>query len=229
MTDLTVIMCIEFDHRSPTDGLRKFRECIYKCTFVEVALEVSGTFDLIVQARLPSVVDYTDQMERIADKLQLYVKRYEANFVGRKVDRRHSTGEALWLPVAGGRKRVSTNLIDKIEANGDYMDVHVGSWHCMVHDTIHHMRDQLDREQFLQLHRSFVVRVDFIERLIHQNRRWTAKLRDGSLQRVAKSHVPEILRLLRRDTANGDAISAKVDSGIEGANRADEKNTRVGY
>ena len=209
MADLTVIVCVAFDHRSPTEGLREFKDCIFRCPFIESAMEVSGTFDLIVQARLASLEEYTEQMERIADQLRVFVSRIESNFVGRKVDCRYSNGTSLWLPVPNGRKQVSTNLIDKIEANGDYINVHIGEWTCMVHETMGRMVEQLDPEQFIQLHRSSLVRVGFIERVLHQDRRWIARLRDGALQRVAKSRVPELIRLMSNNPPKSRADSAK--------------------
>jgi len=207
MHELSVIVCLAFDHRASVEGLREFKSCIFQCSFVETAMEVTGTYDLIVQARLSSFEEYTAEMERISPQLQQFTTRVAANFVGRKVDRRHSNGKALWLPVPNGRKRVSANLVDKIVAQGDYMKVHVGDWSCMLHDTIKRLCEELDPEHFIQLHRSVVVRCDFIERLIHQNRRWVAKLRDGSQQRVAKSHVPDVLRLMGTDSATiGDHL-----------------------
>jgi len=171
-------------------------------------MEVSGTYDLIVQARLSCFEHYTQEMERVSHQLQEFTTRIEANFVGRKVDRRHSNGKALWLPVPNGRRQVSANLVDKIVAQGDYMKVHVGDWSCMLHDTIKRLCEDLDPEQFIQLHRSVVVRCDFIERLIHQDRKWIAKLRDGTQQRVAKSHVADVLRLMGTDSATiGDHLS----------------------
>jgi hypothetical protein len=208
MHELTVIVCLAFDHRASVDGLREFKSCIFQCPFVETAMEVSGTYDLIVQARLSCFEHYTQEMERVSHQLQEFTTRIEANFVGRKVDRRHSNGKALWLPVPNGRRQVSANLVDKIVAQGDYMKVHVGDWSCMLHDTIKRLCEDLDPEQFIQLHRSVVVRCDFIERLIHQDRKWIAKLRDGTQQRVAKSHVADVLRLMGTDSATiGDHLS----------------------
>ena len=210
MHDLTVIVCLAFNRRASPDGLRRFKSCIFQCPFVETAMEVAGTYDLIVQARLSSLESYTEEMERISPQLHEFTTKVEANFVGRKIDRRHSNGKALWLPVPNGRKRVSANLVDKIVAHGDYMKIHVGDWSCMVHDTIKRLCEELDSEQFIQLHRSVVVRSDFIERLLHQNRRWIAKLRDGSQQRVAKSHVPEVLRLMGSDSTTLEAASPTI-------------------
>lgn len=227
MHDLTVIVCLAFDHKAPVEGLRDFKTCIFQCPFVETAMEVAGTYDLIIQARLSSFEQYNEEMERISPQLREYSTRVEANFVGRKLDRRHSNGKALWLPVPNGRRRVSANLIDKIVANGDYMKVHVGDWSCLVHETIKKLCEELDSDQFIQLHRSVVVRSDFIERLLHQNRRWIAKLRDGSHQRVAKSHVPEVLRLMGSDSASFGDVSSTTGQANERQQPANEIPMRV--
>ena len=87
------------------------------------------------------------------------------------------------------------------------MKVHIGDWTCLVHETIKKLCEELDSDQFIQLHRSVVVRSDFIERLLHQDRRWIAKLRDGTQQRVAKSHVPDLLRLMGSDSTNARDVS----------------------
>ena len=227
MQDLTVVVCLAFDRRADVDGLRQFKACIFQCPFVETAMEVSGTYDLIVEARLSSFEQYTDQMERILPQLREFTTRVEANFVGRKVDGRHSNGKALWLPVPNGRKRVSANLVDKIVAQGDYMKVHVGDWSCLVHDTIKRLSEELDPEQFIQLHRSVVVRCDFIERLIHQDRRWIAKLRDGTQQRVAKSHVADVLSLMGTDSATPGAASPIKEQADENQQTANEIPMRI--
>jgi len=227
MHDLTIILCLAFDRKASVQALRQFKACIFQCEFVETAMEVSGTYDLIVQARLSSFEQYADEMDRISAELQRFTTRVDANFVGRKVDRRQSNGKALWLPVPDGRKRVSANLIDKIVAQGDYMEVHVGDWTCLVHDTIKHLCDDLDSGQFIQLHRSVVVRCDFIERLLHQNRRWIAKLRDGSQQRVAKSHVADVLRLMGGNSATIGDDWPKTEQHNENQQTIDEIPLRV--
>jgi len=56
-----------------------------------------------------------------------------------------------------------------------------------------------------------------IERLTHHERRWTARLRDGSQQTVAKSHASAALELMAHDSSQDVRISAKCDSVIEAA------------
>jgi DNA-binding LytR/AlgR family response regulator len=63
---------------------------------------------------------------------------------------------------------------------------------------------ELGHTNFVQLHRSVLVRVDFIERFVHVERHWNARLRDGTTIRVAKGHVQDVLRLIKPESAKSD-------------------------
>ena len=220
MGDLAVIVCLAFDHRAPSDRLAGFKACIYHCPFVEAVMEVSGTFDLIVQGRCSGLAEYTENMDLIRPQVAEFVARIETNFVAKTVEPRKAEeeGEALWLPVDGGRKRVEPHLIDKIVAEGDYMRVHVGTWNCLVHHTMQHLAQQLGRAGFIKLHRSCLVRIGFIDRLVHEGRRWKARLRDGTHVCVAKSHVHQLLRLMTGESSMNGATSSKRGPSEDGAN-----------
>jgi hypothetical protein len=206
MTDLAVVVCLSFDHRASPEGLSRFKECIRNCSFVETTLEVSGSFDLIAQGSCASLAEYTQHMELIRDSLAKFVTRIETNFVTRKTERSLDGGDtgALWLPCQGGHKRVEAGLIDKIVAEGDYMRVHVGDWNCLIHSTMQHMCEQLQRRNFIKLHRSLCVSIKFIDRLVHVEQRWQARLRDGTHVNIAKGHVREVL-----DTIAGESSKLK--------------------
>ena len=134
MTDLTVVVCVAFDRRAPVDGLRAFKKCVLACEYVESALEVSGSFDLIVEGKISSLAEFTEQMERIAPQISMFVSRMETNFVARKVER-YGVDQMMWLPCKDGRRKVAVSTIDKIKAEGDYMRIFVGDWDCLLHDT----------------------------------------------------------------------------------------------
>src|SRR5689334_13486227 len=193
IAELAVIVCVAFDHRASSDGVRNFKDCIARCSFVETTMEVSGTYDLIVQGICSSFAEYTENMERIRPYIAEFATRLEANFVSKRVERNppKEDSDVLWLPCEDGHKRVQTRMIDKIEAEGDYMRVHVGDWNCLVHDTMFRLSKRLESSVFVKLHRSSIVRIDFIDRLVHQQRRWTARLVDGSHVRVAKGRVQQ--------------------------------------
>ena len=121
----------------------------------------------------------------------------------------------MWVPCVGGRKRIEVGMIDKVAAEGDYMRLYIQDWHCLIHSTVQGLKEQLDA-RFIQLHRSSIVRIDFIERLLHRDRRWIARLRDGSQQPVAKSHVSEVLDLMSSESSKVRRIPAKSGTVVEG-------------
>lgn len=214
MAELHVVVCVAFDHRADAERLERFKDCICHCAFVEVAMEVSGTFDLIVQGKIATLADYAQQIARIRPQLAEFVTRIETNFVSKTLERNTESEGYIWVPCIGGRKRLDIGLIDKVIAEGDYMRLFVKDWNCLVHSTIRAMSERLDA-RFIQLHRSSIVRIDFIDRLVQRDRRWTARLRDGSCQAVAKSHVSAIHRLMDDHGSKDEGSSPAPDVVME--------------
>ena len=67
---------------------------------------------------------------------------------------------------AGGRIYfLETNEIDWIEAEGNYVSVHSGKKSHMLRETISSLESQLDPKKFVRIHRSSIVRLDFIQEL----------------------------------------------------------------
>lgn len=226
MDELNVIVCIAFDHRADAAGLERFRECIINCQFVEVTMDVSGPYDMIVQGRITTLAGYNKEMSRIRPQLAEFVERIETNFVCRRIERSSDVTTFMWVPCVGGRKRVDIGTIDKVLAEGDYMRIFIQDWQCLIHCTIRALGAQLDA-RFIQLHRSSIVRIDFIDRLMHHDRRWIAILQDGSQQSVAKSHVAALLELMSHESSTVERHSAKCDTIIEVSDPSDEKQERI--
>jgi len=226
MADLNVVVCVAFDHRADAEGLNRFKECICHCDFVDVAMEVTGSYDMIVQGRIDTLAHYTEAMDRIRPQLAQFVTRIETNFVGRKIERLPEGEDFMWVPCAGGRKRIDMGMIDKVIAEGDYMRLFVHDWHCLIHTTIHALKERLDA-RFIQLHRSSIVRIDFIDRLMHHDRRWIARLRDGSQQSVAKSHVSAVLDLMAHDSPVRECKTAKPGSVVEMSRHSNERQMQM--
>ena len=202
MPDLAVIVCLAFDHRADSDGLAQFVACIAHCPFVDSTTEVSGTYDLIVHGHCASLSEYTAQMATIRPSIARYARRIEVNFVsGRGKSTNGDDEQALWLPCEGGRRRVDVATVDKVLAEGDYMRVHVGAWNCMVHLTMRQIGRRLKEPDFIKLHRSTLVRANFIERVVHKDRRWCARLMDETHAVIAQSRVGRVLRLIAGDSS----------------------------
>ncbi|MEO6361413.1 MAG: LytTR family transcriptional regulator DNA-binding domain-containing protein [Sphingomicrobium sp.] len=229
MTDLAVLVCVAFDHRASAEGLKRFKKRVLRCPCVEGAIEVSGSFDLIAQVRFASHAEYTENFDKLRPQLAEFIARIETNFIVGNFDNRPDSSDtiALWLPCEGGRKRVEARLIDKIVAEGDYMRVHVGDWNCLAHFTMQRLNQQLRGPSFVKLHRSTLVRVGFIDRLLHDERRWMARLRDGTWVAVSKSHVREVLDLMSDGSSKLRPDSSKKSTTSDERSTSNEPRIRM--
>lgn len=209
--DLRVIMCMAFDGRASTEQVRAFKQALINCEMVVHSVEVAGSFDFMIEAALPDVATYHARLEEIKGPLARLVTRYETNFVCKRFVRKPAAKQeqAVWVPCQEGLKRVDIGRIDKVTAEGDYMRVHCGSDSWLVHITLHELLNCLGEDNFAHIHRSCVVRRAFIDRLIHEGHHWDARLRDGTTQRISKSHVTAVLKSLQMHSSTADVKSAK--------------------
>jgi hypothetical protein len=65
--------------------------------------------------------------------------------------------EALWVPVAGGKKRVPLTMIEYLEADHDYVRVHATNGRHLLHGTLEALERELEHGPFLRVHRSFII------------------------------------------------------------------------
>lgn len=107
--------------------------------------------------------------------------------------------EEIWAPHRSEMVRVLASRIDRIEAERDYMRLHVGSRSYLIHQTISDLERKLDPAVFIRLHRSTIVRRDFIAGLRHDGlSTWQALLADGGQVRIGRSYLPAAKALAGR-------------------------------
>jgi two-component system, LytTR family, response regulator AlgR len=83
----------------------------------------------------------------------------------------------FWVPHRAELVRIDAGEIDRIEAERDYMRLHVGNRSYLLHETISALEQRLDAARFVRLHRSHIVRRDRIASLRHNgNGVWFATL-----------------------------------------------------
>jgi two-component system response regulator AlgR len=110
--------------------------------------------------------------------------------------------EELWAPTGAEMVRVPVARIDRIEAERDYMRLHLGKRSYLVHQTIGDLERKLDPALFIRLHRSSIVRKDFIASLRHDGRgTWQAILADGGAVGIGRSYLPAARALIGRTGA----------------------------
>jgi two-component system response regulator AlgR len=98
--------------------------------------------------------------------------------------------------------RIAAADVERIEAERDYMRLHVGARSFLLHQTIGELERRLDPGRFIRVHRSTIVRRDLIGRLRHDGLgTWYACLGDGTELRVGRSYKDNVRAIFRAGIA----------------------------
>ena len=212
--DLRVLLCFAFDHRADPGKIAEFKTSLIKSETVLHSVEVSGTFDFICEERLPSLRAYHRRHAELAPDVALLAERFEACFVCKRFVRSERDHvEAFWVSCHDGKRRVAVDQIDAIHAEGDYVRLRCGPESFLHDSTMNAMIATLDADDFVRLHRSIIVRLDKIDRLIHQDNGWTVRLENGAEERIAKSRAVSVLRAIRKNSSTEEGPSSMDDHG----------------
>lgn len=104
----------------------------------------------------------------------------------------------LFARTRDGIVPIDVQSVQHISAAGDYAEVHTGSETHLMHITLAELSARLDPEVFRQVHRSHVVNLDAVVRLVpFDSRRLVVHLRDGT-EILASRSASEMLRTLVR-------------------------------
>ena len=98
--------------------------------------------------------------------------------------------EEFWVPHRSELIRIAASDIERIDAERDYMRLHVNGRSYLLHQTISALEARLDPALFIRVHRSVIVRRDRIARLGHDRAgAWHAELVDGDAVRIGRSYL----------------------------------------
>jgi len=123
------------------------------------------------------------------ERLAKAIARVQQKYQQRSEPKAGWTSE-FWIPHRAEMIRVAATEIDRIEAERDYMRLWIGQRSYLLHQTISELERRLDPEQFIRLHRSTIVRRDFIAKLRHDGLGvWQAVLQDGSEVRIGRTYL----------------------------------------
>ena len=107
--------------------------------------------------------------------------------------------EEFWVPYKSELRRIVATEIDRVEAERDYMRLHVGPISYLLHQTITGLEERLNPDDFIRLHRSHLVRRDWIAGLRHDGGGvWMACLKCGTEIRIGRTHLAEAKKLAGR-------------------------------
>ena len=107
--------------------------------------------------------------------------------------------EEFWVPYRSEMVRIAAIDIDRIDAMRDYMSLQIGSRNFLLHQTLGTLERRLDPARFIRVHRSTIVRRDFIAKLRHDGLGiWYAILVDGTDVRIGRSYLTAVKALAGR-------------------------------
>ena len=104
------------------------------------------------------------------------------------------------LPIRLGREtiRLQVNVIDWIDAAGDYMCVHAEGRTHVVRATMKQFEERLDPSRFQRVHRSTIVNIRRIRRLKpHTNGEYFLTLEGGQELKLSRSYRDRLERILQ--------------------------------
>ena len=107
--------------------------------------------------------------------------------------------DEFWASDLTGLVRIAARDIDRVSAERDYMRLHVGRRSWLIHHSMAALEEGLDPELFVRLHRSAIVRRDFITGFTRNpSGRWIARLADGTEQPVGRLYSDRVRSIAGR-------------------------------
>ncbi|HEV8406950.1 MAG TPA: LytTR family DNA-binding domain-containing protein [Sphingomicrobium sp.] len=107
--------------------------------------------------------------------------------------------EEFWASDLSGLVRIAAQDVDRVSAERDYMRLHVGRRSWLIHHSMAALEEGLNPDLFVRLHRSAIVRKDFITGFTrNQSGRWIARLADGTEQPVGRLYSDRVRAIAGR-------------------------------
>lgn len=126
--------------------------------------------------------------------------------VSRVVSRRGQRTEPLsqwltefWVPHRSELVRVPAEDVQRIDAERDYVRLHVNGQSFLLLQTITGLEERLDPQQFIRIHRSCIVRRGYVSGLKHEGLGvWSVETGDGETLRIGRTYLPAVKKMAGR-------------------------------
>lgn len=145
-----------------------------------------------------------------SDRLDRAIERA----VARKGERKASPSkwlDELWVPHRSELLRIAVSEVHQIDAERDYVRLHVGNPEVngdgdansgrsyLLLQTIAGLEERLDPEQFIRIHRSTILQRDNIRGLRHDGLGvWSAELQNGEALRIGRTYLSKVKAMAGR-------------------------------
>ncbi len=140
-----------------------------------------------------------DRLNRALDRARAYLTRRALGGTESAPAPQARHLEEFWASDLTGLVRIAVRDIDRISAERDYMRLHVGRRSWLIHHSMSSLEEGLDPALFIRLHRSAIVRRDFISGFQRNpSGRWIARLADGTEQPVGRLYSDSVRAIAGR-------------------------------
>jgi two-component system response regulator AlgR len=159
---------------------------------------VTAHDEFAVEAFDLDAVDYV--LKPVApDRLQ----RAVARVVSRRGERAQPPAsrwlEEFWVPHRSELVRVASAEVHRIDAERDYVRLHVGEQSYLLLQTITGLEERLDPERFIRIHRSCILQRSHVAGLRHEGLGvWSAETADGQALRIGRTYLPAVKKMAGR-------------------------------
>ncbi|HEY0595903.1 response regulator transcription factor [Sphingopyxis sp.] len=103
----------------------------------------------------------------------------------------------FWVQNRGEMLRIDAGQVDLIEAERDYMRLHVGARSWLIHQTIKSLEARMNPDQFMRIHRSKMIRREGIVGLKHHgDGAWSVDLGEGGVHRIGRTYLHDVKAIM---------------------------------
>jgi len=134
-----------------------------------------------------------------SDRLERAIERAQARRGEGDDDVQSQWLSEFWVPHRSELLRIEADQVFRIDAERDYVRLHVGDTSYLLLQTIAGLEEKLDPEKFIRIHRSAILRRDFIRGLKHEGLGvWCAELDDGEELRIGRTYLKRVKAMAGR-------------------------------
>lgn len=159
---------------------------------------VTAHEDFAVEAFDLEAVDYVLKPVA-AQRLERAIERAVA-----RRERGHANGDGEWLhefwvPHRSELLRIEAEQVERIDAERDYVRLHVGERSYLLLQTIAGLEGRLDPSRFIRIHRSTILRRDRVRGLRHEGLGvWSVELDNGEALRIGRTYLRKVKAMAGR-------------------------------
>ncbi|WP_170001703.1 LytR/AlgR family response regulator transcription factor [Pseudopontixanthobacter vadosimaris] len=107
--------------------------------------------------------------------------------------------QELWVPNRSELLRIDIAQVARIDAERDYVRLHVGTTSYLLLKTIAGLEERLNPRDFIRIHRSTILRRDTIRGLRHDGLGvWSVELDNGDDLRIGRTYLPGVKAMAGR-------------------------------